>query len=207
MDARRLREAQRRFLLRYPAGFLDPELRAVGMKHAVAKRSAFAQTAFAAACFARPQKIVDDAVTLIGQSSVVSLFEKPAFRNYLRSLDSDGRQAFADALQALLHGEQAAGFEDMVRLLARGKVAKWPIITALLLYYRPQDEVFIKPTTAKRVIAHFGLTGLDYRPRPDFAFYARYRDCLREMRALLPPELAPDNAALSGFLMMSSAEP
>jgi hypothetical protein len=206
MDRRRLKEAKRRFLLRYPAGFLDPELRAIGMKHAVAKRSAFAQEAFAEARFARPQQIVDSAVTLIGHSSVVSLFEKPAFRNHLRALDSDGRQVFADALHALLHGDQAAGFEDLVRLLARGKIAKWPIITALLLYYRPQDEVFIKPTTAKRVIAYFGLTGLDYRPRPDFAFYARYRDCLREIRALLPPELAPDNAALSGFLMMSVPE-
>src|SRR5574343_152495 len=117
MDLRRLKEAQRRFLLRYPAGFLDPELRAVGMKHAVAKRSAFAQ------------------------------------------------DAFADALFAMLHGDQAAGFEDLVRLLARGKLAKWPIITALLLYYRPRDEVFIKPTTVKRVSAYVGLTGLDYRPR------------------------------------------
>ncbi len=206
MDLRRLKEAQRRFLLRYPAGFLDPELRAVGMKHAVAKRSAFAQEAFADARFAKPQRIVDDAVTLIGQSSVVSLFEKPKFRDFLRGLDNDGRHAFADALQALLHGDQAAGFEDLMRLLARGKIAKWPIITALLLYYRPRDEVFIKPTTVKRVIAYFGLTGLDYRPRPDYAFYARYRECLREMRAHLDPELAPDNAALSGFLMMSLPE-
>src|SRR5574343_2499 len=72
-----------------PAGFLDPELRAVGMKHAVAKCSAFAQEAFADARFAKPQRIVDDAVTLIGQSSVVSLFEKPKFRDFLRGLDND----------------------------------------------------------------------------------------------------------------------
>lgn len=72
-----------------------------------------------------------------------------------------------------------------------------------LACYRLQDEVFIKPTTAKGVIAHFELEGLDYKPTPSWDFYQRYRDARLEMKQYVDPSLSPNNPAFSGFLMMT----
>ncbi len=203
MNVAKLKEAERRFLIKYPGGFLHPELQAIGKKHAMSKRIAFAQEAFAKDRFKQPQHIVDSVITLISQSSVVSLFEKPKFRDYLRTLTGEERQAFVDHLKAMLHGNQAKGFDGMVAVLKRGKIAKWPILTALLIYFRPDSEVFIKPTTAKNVIAFFELDSLHYSPSPSFAFYRDFRESLLAMKARVSPDLAPSNAAFSGFLMMS----
>lgn len=204
MNVRKLKEAERRFLIKYPGGFLHPELQAIGKKHAMSRRIAYAQEAFAKDRFKQPQQIVDSAITLISQSSVVSLFEKPKFRDYLRTLSGEERQAFVDHLKALLHGDLAKGFEGLVAVLRRGKIAKWPILTAFLIYYRPDSEVFIKPTTAKNVIAFFELDALHYSPTPSYAFYRDFRDSLLAMKAKVSPDLAPSNAAFSGFLMMST---
>jgi len=203
MNVRKLKEAERRFLIKYPGGFLHPELHAIGKKHAMSKRIAFAQEAFTKDRFKQPQLIIDSAITLISQSSVVSLFEKPKFRDYLRTLSGQDRQAFVDHLKAMLHGNQAKGFDGLTAVLRRGKIAKWPILTAFLIYYRPNSEVFIKPTTVKNVIAFFELDSLHYKPAPSYAFYRDFRESLLAMKAQVSSDLAPSNAAFSGFLMMS----
>ncbi len=91
----------------------------------------------------------------------------------------------------------------MLDVLKDGKLAKWSLITIIPIYFRPQIEIFVKPTTAKGVIERFELKSLHYKPAPTWAFYKEYRTIINEMKSNVDPSLAPNNAAFSGFLMMS----
>ena len=53
MNLDRLRQAQGDFLMRYPGGFLDPELADIGKKHNLAKMTALCEEQLAADCFTR----------------------------------------------------------------------------------------------------------------------------------------------------------
>ena len=203
MNLLKLKAAEKRFLNLYPGGFQSPEIQAIAKKHRIEKLVAFAQASFAKPCFKDTNSIVLNAIKLVGQSSMVSVFEKPKFRDYVRSLDAVGKQRFANSLKAQLHGVQANGFETMVELLAEAKLAKWTLLSAIPFYFRPNADVFIKPTTTKGVIAMFELEGLSYKARPSFAFYQKYREHILAMKAALSPDVSPNNAAFCGFLMMS----
>jgi hypothetical protein len=63
--------------------------------------------------------------------------------------------------------------------------------------------VFIKPTTAKGIIAYFELENLIYESQPTWEFYQAYRTEINRMKEQVDCSLAPNNAAFSGFLMMS----
>ena len=91
----------------------------------------------------------------------------------------------------------------MTEALAPWKLAIWSLLTVIPNYYRPTQEVFVKPTTAKGVIDYFELKGLDYSPRPSWAFYKGFREAVDTMKPLVDPSLSPSNAAFLGFLMMS----
>jgi hypothetical protein len=203
MNQKKLRTAEQHFLTQYPGGFQHPDMQVLAKKHKMSKLVEFAQTSFHLHAFNDTQTIIDNAIKLVGRSSMVSVFEKPKFRDYVRSLDSDGRQRFINSLQAQLHGESTMGFEDMVTLLGEAKLAKWPLVTIIPFYFRPNTEVFVKPTTCKGVITTFELDDITYHARPTYAFYVQYCAHIMAMKAALGSDVAPDNAAFCGFLMMS----
>jgi hypothetical protein len=134
---------------------------------------------------------------------MVSVFEKPKFRDYALALSSVQKRQLSDGLFAVFYGNEQQGFGVMVNVLSEGKLAKWTLMTVCQAYFRPDFEVFIKPTTAKGVIQTFELEGLQYKPRPSWAFYNQYRQVINEMKSQVDPALSPSNAAFSGFLMMS----
>lgn len=209
MNIERLRAAEADFLGRYPMGFSDPALAEIGKRHNVAKLSAMAQQCFSKGAFTRQGAVLDDMVRVIGRSSMVSMFEKPKFRDFVGGLDQDQRDTLVDALKRMLYGKGSSpeqGFETMVDLLLGEKLAKWSLVTAVPYYVHPDREVFVKPTTAKGVIAAFELDVPPYRPCPSWDFYRAYREQILAMRALVHPDLAPSNAAFSGFLMMTMKE-
>ena len=205
MNLKKLREAEALFLLRYPGGFADPEIQKIGKKHNVNKLSDTAANALAKPRFNNQAKVLEDIVKIVSRSSMVSMFEKPKFRDYVNGLGRDDRTILCTGFRHLLHGNQERGFNDIVDVLSAGKLAKWSLITICPLYYRPQREVFVKPTTTKNVIRQFELEGLVYSPRPSWEFYARYRDAIETMKSLVSPSLSPNNAAFTGFLMMTTA--
>ena len=88
-------------------------------------------------------------------------------------------------------------------MLSNYKLAKWSLISVVPFYYHPNREVFVKPTTAKGIVAHFEVEDLQYNPTPTWEFYKGYRDLVADIRDLVSPSLSPNNAALTGFLMMS----
>jgi hypothetical protein len=205
MNLAKLREAEALFLHRYPGGFDNDEMKQVGKRHNVAKLSEFAATALDKQRFSQPGQVLDDIVKIVSRSSMVSMFEKPKFRDYVNGLNRDDRALLVAGFKRLLHGKQAQGFADLVDLLGEARLAKWSLMTICLYQYRPHEDVFVKPTTTKNVIRQFELTDLVYKPRPSWDFYAGYRAAIAQMKAAVSPSLAPNNAAFTGFLMMTTA--
>lgn len=203
MNRAKLKEAEETFLMQYPGGFSNPLMLEIAKKHKVEKMIKLAQDSFAVEQFDCSSKIVDSMSKIVGQSSLVSVFEKPKFRDAVKGMDEHEKERLSYGLKEFLYGDQELGFEQMSGLLGEYKVAKWPVLTVFPIYCRPSVEVFIKPTTAKGIIEYFELEGLYYRPNPTYEFYKAYREQINLMKKELDDSLQVDNAAFCGFLMMS----
>ncbi len=203
MNKLKLKEAQDRFSRRYPDGFSDAQMIAITKKHKVEKMKKMAHDSFALEQFESPDNIVAAMSKIVSQSSLISVFEKPKFKEFVNSITGREKEQLAQGLKEFLHGDQEAGFELMADLLGKYKLAKWPLLTVYGIYFRPDEEVFVKPTTAKRIIEYFELTGLQYSSTPTFAFYKTYREQIRQLKQKADASLQVDNAAFCGFLMLS----
>lgn len=204
MNVKKLREAEGLFLLSYPDGFDSEALAPVRKKHNVDKLSEFAATALTRKSFANQAQVLDAIVRIVTRSSMVSMFEKPKFRDFVNGLGRDDRAVLADGFKRLLHGKQETGFNQVMDVLSEARLAKWSLMTIVPHHFRPQFDVFVKPTTTKNVIRQFELEGLEYKPRPSWSFYQAYRDAINDMKTRVNPSLAPNNAAFTGFLMMTT---
>ncbi|MFC1233664.1 hypothetical protein [Vibrio sp. F74] len=206
MNKLRLKAAERDFLLQFPQGFSDPEMAKIAKKHRVPQMIEQCQSLFSAESFSKPQLVAENMIKVISRSSMVSLFEKPKLRDWVKGMTHDERESYAYALKDMLHGDQEYGFNIMGDLLRPARLAKWSLMTIIPNYYAPLDEVFVKPTTAKGVIKYFELKDLEYKPTPSYDFYLKYRSQIIEMRALVDGSLKPNNAAFCGFLMMTTSQ-
>lgn len=203
MNMAKLKEAEERFFSRYPGGFSNPLVQEMGRKHKVEKMNKLAQESFELEQFENPDKIVDSMGKIISQSSIISVFEKPKFKDLVKSINDSEKERLSLGLKEFLHGDQMGGFELMCGLLNEYKLAKWPLLTVCPVYYNPSVEVFIKPTTVKGVIEYFELKGLKYNSKPTFEFYKSYREQINMMKKELDASLQCENTAFCGFLMMS----
>ena len=79
MNLEKLKQAEFWFLNRYPAGFLDPEMAAIGKKHKMEKMITLTQESFAKKNFRDTSNIIENMIKIVSRSSMVSVFEKPAF--------------------------------------------------------------------------------------------------------------------------------
>ncbi len=202
MNLIRLKEAEAAFLARYPGGFDDPDLEHVRKRHNVGKLSAYARENLTPAVFGQPQKFADALWTIVSRSSMVSRFEKPPFREMLDSLTSRDKSRLAAAYEMRLTGRRKRqGFDEIVDFLAHYKLARWSLVSAVPYYFAPTREAFVKPTTAKKIVAGLEVDDLHYRPRPDWAFYDGYRRLLLAIKREIDPSLGGNNAGIAGFLM------
>ncbi|WP_375748227.1 hypothetical protein [Vibrio sp. HN007] len=204
MNEQRLKAAELDFLTQYPGGFSHPEMVKIGKKHNVTKMVEQAQDLFASERYSQPQLVAENMVKITSRSSMVSMFEKPKLRDWVKGMTHHERESYAYSLKDMLHGDQEYGFNTMVSLLAPARLAKWSLMTILPNYYAPLDEVFVKPTTAKSVIQYFELENMVYKPTPTYEFYQKYRQAILEMRSKTDASLTPSNAAFCGFLMMTT---
>lgn len=206
MNINLLKAAEAKFMNRYPGGFENEEMKAIAKKHNLSKMTDLVHELFSEANFLFPEQIVKDMVKVVSKASMVSLFEKPKFRDYVRSLPSETKADLSQSLFEQLHGNRRKGFETMVSILAEGKLAKWSLMTIIPVYYDPQEEIFIKPTTTKNVIRVFELDDLVYNPRPTYEFYEKYKGYILDMKSRVNPFCGTSNPAFTGFLMMSMEE-
>jgi hypothetical protein len=200
----KLKSLQDKFLSRYPGGFLNPEIQGIAKKHKIEKIVEFSQEVFTKGEFQEPMLIVENMIKVVSRSSMVSLFEKPKFKAFVLSLSPRDKVALSEGLKKVLHGKEEKGFNAMLDILTLGKQAKWSLITIFAAYYRPDYDVFVKPTTTKGVLAAFNIDEIQYKPRPSWEFYNRYREIINEMKTQVDPSLSPSNAAFCGFLMMTT---
>jgi len=203
MNLEKLKQAENYFLSEYPGGFEHPEMQLLSKKHAPEKMNRMAAEAFSRNNFDNPHFIVESMKRIVNASSMVSLFEKPKFRDFAADLNDQGIEELADGLYDFLYGNQQNGFEKCLKVLKSGKMAKWSIITVCPVYLFPQKEVFVKPTTAKNITSFFEVENLVYKPQPSFEFYSSFRDLINEMKSAVDSSLSPSNPAFTGFLMMS----
>jgi hypothetical protein len=202
VNLEKLKRAEAEFLTRYPRGFADPAMAPIMKKHNVAKLTEFAQSNLTPSHFNRPEHICEALVRIISRSSMVSMFEKPKFRDFVKSLNSHEKEHLALAFEKRLYGRsKRAGFEEIVGLLSAHKVAKWPIVSAVPFYFSPKKDAFVKPTTAKGIIAYLEVDDMQYKPAPSWEFYSAYLKLLKRVKKEVHPSISPNYAALSGFLM------
>ncbi|MCF7912084.1 MAG: hypothetical protein K9M99_06130 [Candidatus Cloacimonetes bacterium] len=203
MNIAKLKEAEQKFFETYPGGMENPELVKIIKKHNLKPRMDFCQTSFALNQFSNPLQIVDNMVKAVSRSTMVSLFEKPKFRDFVNSFDVPQTLMLSESLRAMLHGDQRTGFDQMVELLAVQKLAKWTLITVIPAYFNPDYEVFIKPTTVKNILEYMEINDIQYKPAPTYDFYDKYRAYINEMKKYVHKSLRNSNAQFSGFLMMT----
>ena len=203
MNLKKLHQAETFFFDQYPGGFSNPEMIALRKHHKLDQMVELAQDYFRERNFNHPDLIVDNMTRIITRSSLISRFEKPKFREFAQSLSPMERQDLVQGLDELLHGNEQTGFEILLAILQSWRLAKWPLMTVCQAYYRPEVEVFIKPTTTKGIIETLELKNLQYRPTPTWDFYERYRAAINEMKTKVDPSLSPYNIAFTGFLMRS----
>ncbi|MBT4034455.1 MAG: hypothetical protein HOB84_06610 [Candidatus Marinimicrobia bacterium] len=203
MNIEKLKQAEAKFFNMYPGGFEHPDMVAIGKKHKMDKMITSVQEAFSEDQFGNSKAIVQTMSKFVSRSSMVSLFEKPKFRDFVKSLHNQHETILANGLREMLYGNQEQGFNMMLDVLITGKMAKWSLISMLPVYHKPFEEVSVKPTTAKGVIQQFELNTLVYKPRPSWEFYKEFRSIINEMKATVDSRLSPNNAAFTGFLMMS----
>jgi hypothetical protein len=203
MNIEKLKLAEAHFLQFYPGGFQHPDMQRIAKKHPIERLAEQTRVLLAEDAFVNQGQVLESIVKLVSRSSMVSMFEKPKFRDFVNGLGRDDRSRLAQAVKEMLHGDQVQGFEALTQVLLEGRIAKWSLVSILMLYSNPTVEVFVKPTTAKAIIVYLELTDLTYRPRPSWEFYAGYRQAINTLKLRVDPSLSPSNAAFTGFLMMS----
>lgn len=177
---------------------------AIRKKHKMDKMIELSRACFDELACSNIHLTADNMVKVISRSSMVSMFEKPKFRDFVKNLNEADKAFLVDGLRQLLHGDQQTGFESMAAILKTEKLAKWSLMTIIPAYYSPTEEVFVKPTTAKQVLKHFEIEDPVYKPAPTWDFYEKYRKLINDAKSKVNKNLSPSNAAFSGFLMMTA---
>ena len=202
MNLDKLKQAEHRFLSDYPEGFYTPELQGLIKKHHMPQMVTFAQSVLTLEALAQ-EDAVENIIKVVTKSSMVSIFEKPKFKDALHSMTPHERTQLVNAIKALLHGDEQHGFEALINVLRPYQLAKWTLVTVFGCYYSPQNDLLFKPTTIKKVISYFELVDLVYKALPSYDFFVKYRQIINEMKEVVEPSLTETNAAFSGFLMMA----
>lgn len=203
MNDKKLEILENAFLERYPEGFESEEIRAIAKKHRMDKMKAYVETNFQIDGFKDPDAFLERFTKLISKSSLVSVFEKARFKDCAKTFSQAEKAMLSRGVKDFLHGDQRLGFEMQVEVLSAYKMAKWPILTVAGVYMKPEQEVLVKPTTAKAVLKYFEVEAFKYTSKPDYEFYRNYREFINSLKEKAGERLKVDNAAFCGFLMMT----
>ena len=83
MNTEKLNKAKEHFMILYPNGFEDEKMEEIAKKHKPQKMRRMAEEFFPREAFKRPVELMEHWVKIVSQSSMVSLFEKPKFRDLI----------------------------------------------------------------------------------------------------------------------------
>ena len=203
MNLKKLKRLELEFLCHYPQGFNTPGMIEMGKKHKMQKHVDYIHKVCAKDYMNQGLSVFFDVMKVVSNSSMVSVFEKVKFRDFVKEVDDHDKHELMGAIFELIHGNEEAGFELLVSLLSFYKLAKWPIISVWLAYYDVHYQVFVKPTTVKKIIKHLELEDITYSPKPNYEFYVKYRKYINELKKHVDENIKVSNPAFSGFFMMT----
>lgn len=200
----KMKALEEKFFFIHPEGFDGEEMKSIEKKHKLDKLSTMAREMFSKEAFDH-QDIIENYRKIVNASTLVSRFEKPAFKDFINSLTPEEKEALKHGLYENLHGDEEKGFAELVNIMTPYKTAKWPILTILRAYYHLDDDIFIKPTTVKMILKYFEAD-FKYTSKPNYEFYNKYRAFLLDIKSTASQAVKPNNPAFSGFLMMTIGE-
>jgi hypothetical protein len=200
MNLIKLKDIEAEFLEQYPQGFEDAAFFPTMKKFRPEKLEGFAKEVLTKERFENPSEVVDGFFKVVQKSVLVSLFDKLKLKDALLGLNAYEKDMLSIELYEFLYGNKKNGFDGLVEFLSEYQLAKWTIISVVPYYINRQSEYFIKPTTTKMIIKYFELKDLEYKPRPYFEFYEKYKKYLDEMKTNVDKSVTFDNAAFTGFL-------
>lgn len=203
MNYDKLKALEVAFLQQYPEGFDTEELKKIEKKHKMEKMREYVEENFCNDCFDDTELFMERFTKLISRSSLVSVFEKAKFKDYAKSFSNAEKELLSKGVYEFLYGNQELGFSMQVEVLSTYNIAKWPILTVIGVYSRPESEVLVKPTTAKSILKYFEVKDFSYSPKVNFEFYKNYRKFINDLKTETNKVLHVDNAAYCGFLMMT----
>ncbi len=202
MKLEKLKIMEEHFFETYPKGFEDEYFVPMLKRHNVEKLSAFTQEVFTKEKFSYPEEIVVNMTKVVSNSSMISLFEKPRFRDAMLAMSLERKDMLSIGLEEMLHGSFKKGFNIMLDILVEEKQAKWSLISVIPYYFSPKKHFFIKPTTTKNILKYFEVEDMVYKPRPSYEFYRDYTKMLNTFKKEVNKKLGDNNAKFTGFLMM-----
>lgn len=193
---------EEKFLQIYPQGFESESLVEEGKKHKLRKTSDFIIESTLQKNLDSGLDALEDVVKCVTKSSMVSVFEKVKFKDLIKGITDDEKFYFLDALNENIHGDEEKGFNMLKDFLSKYKLAKWPLMTVFRAYINLDYDVFIKPTTVKKILAYLEYDEIKYSPTPTYEFYTKYRDLMNGLKEHVDSSLYPSNPAFSGFFMI-----
>ena len=204
MNLDKLKRLELDFLHQYPEGFYGEDMKKIAKKHNLSKHVEYIHKVCSEENFKKGIKIFNDVAKVVQKSSMVSVFEKVKYRDMISDFDQHEKAMFLEAVYELIHGNEKSGFNQMIAVLTPYKLAKWPLVTVWRAYYYSAKDVFIKPTTVKKVITYLELEDIKYTPKVNYPFYRKYRTYLNKLKKNVEHKsLKPNNPAFSGFLMVT----
>lgn len=206
MNLKELHTAENFFLKQFPEGFKSEGIHDIKKKHKFNKVMDYAQLILSKKELKHKKNSIVNITKFISKASMVSVFEKMRFRDFVKEIDDLTQFELVDSIYELIHGNEERGFNSLVNILRTYNLAKWPLVSAYLAYYRPQNDIFVKPTTVKRIIKYLELDTVVYNSKPTYEFYNEYRKIINIIKFEVDESLRPSNAAFSGFLMMTLPE-
>lgn len=131
------------------------------------------------------QTICDLSLKLLRQSTMISVFEKVAFANYLAH--DDIKKDFSLSLFDFMYKFGEDSFKNFVLTLARHKkekncnACKWTVVTFFKAYQDTNNYIFVKPTSIK-AISNALHTEIGYTPYPNYETYMKAYNMVKEYR-------------------------
>lgn len=186
-----MNEADFAFLQKFPNGLEDDLWLSMGKKHnpdriTKALNEEFSKQKLKEQLQKKDYKtICETALKLLRRATVVSVFEKVAFTNYLAH--EEVHEDFSKALYNLYYKFSEESFKEFVLVLARyrkeknSNACKWTVVTFFLAFKEPDKYVFVKPTTTKAIAVAL-KTDIDYSPYPTYSTYMKISDMIHNFR-------------------------
>ncbi|MDH6603602.1 hypothetical protein OKW23_000742 [Bacilli bacterium PM5-9] len=179
------------FLLKYPNGLNDQAFIDLSKKHKSSYKileivkNEIDLESFVLEDTYHINKNISLIIKIVTRSSMISVFEKVAFKHYLE--DSKIHSIFLNALYHMLKDFNEDTMNEFVYVLnmrkveINRKVATWPLITFFLIYFDEYNEVFIKPTTIKR-LAKLLECDIKYESMPNYMTYQNVKKMVLEYK-------------------------